>query len=59
MSKFRMIVSPVANNEGYLVKLVSFKGAMVKTVYLGKSLEIPCIKKLISTYANALQTNNA
>ncbi|MBW6498831.1 MAG: hypothetical protein K0B09_10605 [Bacteroidales bacterium] len=58
MSKFRMIVSPLAS-EGYLVKLVSFKGAMVKTVFLGKSLEIPRIEKLISTYAGALQTNNA
>lgn len=58
MSKFRMIVSPLSP-EGYLVKLVSLKGAVAKTVFLGKSLEIPSIDMLISKYKGALQANPA
>jgi len=57
MSKYRMIVSPLAP-EGYLVKLVSLKGVVAKTVFYGKSMEIPSIDKLISKYAGTLQTNS-
>ncbi len=58
MSKYRMIVRPLGT-EGYLVKLVSLKGAVAKTVFLGRSLEIPNIDKLISIYAGALQAQPA
>lgn len=58
MSKYRMIVSPLSP-EGYLVKLVSLKGALAKTVFLDKSPEIPSIDMLISKYNADLQAKPA